>query len=67
MYPDVKVLILTIHKSQEYLQHALSAGADGYILKENTHTELFSAIERIGQGGVYVPPLLSERLADSPL
>jgi DNA-binding NarL/FixJ family response regulator len=65
-YPDVKVLILTMHKSQEYLDHALSAGADAYLLKEDAHTELFSAIERIRQGGAYISPLLSKRLTDGP-
>jgi DNA-binding NarL/FixJ family response regulator len=59
-HPDVKVLILTMHKSQEYLDNALSAGADGYLLKENVNTELFSAIEIIARGAVYVSPLLSK-------
>lgn len=58
-YPEVKVLILTIHKDQEYLHHAFSAGAEGYLLKEEANTELFSAIETIRQGGIYVSPLLS--------
>jgi DNA-binding NarL/FixJ family response regulator len=58
-YPDVKVLILTIHKDQEYLHQALSAGAEGYLLKEDVNTELFSAIEMIRKGGVYVSPVLS--------
>jgi len=63
-YPDVKVLILTIHKSPEYLHHALSAGAEGYLLKEDANTELFSAIEKIRQGGAYISPLLSAELAE---
>ena len=59
-YPEVKVLILTIHKDQEYLHEAFSAGAEGYLLKEDVQTELFPAIETIRRGGVYVSPLLSE-------
>jgi DNA-binding NarL/FixJ family response regulator len=59
-YPEVKVLILTIHKDQEYLDQAFSAGAEGYLLKEDANTELFLAIETIRQGKVYVSPLLSE-------
>ena len=58
-YPDVKILILTIHKDQEYLRQAFSAGAEGYLLKEDVNTELFSAIEMIRKGGVYVSPVLS--------
>lgn len=63
-YPEVKVLILTIHKDEEYLHQAFSAGAEGYLLKEGVNTELFSAIETIRQGGIYVSPLLSERPGD---
>jgi DNA-binding NarL/FixJ family response regulator len=58
-YPDVKVLILTVHKDQEYLDQAFSAGAEGYLLKEEASNELFSAIEAIRQGRIYVSPLLS--------
>jgi len=67
IYPDVKVLILTMHKSQEYLDHALSAGADAYLLKEDANTELFSAIERVRRGETYISPLLSRKLTDGSL
>ena len=63
-YPDVKILILTIHKDQEYLRQAFSAGAEGYLLKEDASTELFSAIETIRRGGIYISPLLSTRSGD---
>ncbi len=64
IYPDMKVLILTMHKSKEYLYHAISSGAEGYLLKEDADTELFSAIKTIRQGGIYISPLLSEELTD---
>jgi len=64
IYPDMKVLILTMHKNKEYLYHAISAGAEGYLLKEDADTELFSAIKTIRQGGIYISPLLSEELTD---
>lgn len=60
IYPEIKVLILTIHKSKEYLDQAISAGAKGYLLKEEADGELFTAIDRIREGGVYVSPLLSK-------
>src|SRR4030067_2201687 len=44
IYPDMKILILTIHNDREYLQLAISSGAEGYLLKEDMHIELFSAI-----------------------
>jgi DNA-binding NarL/FixJ family response regulator len=57
--PGVKVLILTMHKDKEYVYHAMSAGAEGYLLKEDADTELFDAVEKIRQGGHYISPLLS--------
>ena len=59
---DVKVLILTMHKDKEYVYYAISAGAEGYLLKEDADTELFSAIEKIRKGGHYISPLLSGEL-----
>ena len=60
--PGVKVLILTMHKEKEYLYHAISAGAEGYLVKEDADTELFAAVGQIRQGGRYVSPLLSGEL-----
>ena len=62
--PAVKILILSMHKNKEYLYHCFSAGAEGYLLKEDTDTELFSAIETIRRGGIYISPILSMELAD---
>jgi DNA-binding NarL/FixJ family response regulator len=61
--PEMKVLMLTMHKSKQYLYHAIAAGAEGYLLKEDADTELFAAIEKIRQGGRYVSPLMSGQLA----
>lgn len=63
-HPEVKVLILTMHNSPEYLQHAMAAGADGYLLKEDANEDLFAAIEKIRQGGPYISPQLSEKRRD---
>lgn len=63
-HPQVKVLILTMHKSKEYLYHSISAGARGYLLKEDPDTVLVSAIREIWGGGIYVSPLLSQHLVD---
>lgn len=61
--PQVKVLILTMHDSKDYLYHAIAAGAEGYLLKEDAEEQLFSAIEEIRQGGCYITPLLSGNFA----
>ena len=60
--PKVKVLILTMHRDKEYVYYAISAGAEGYLLKEDADTELFKAIEKIRSGDYYISPLLSGEL-----
>jgi DNA-binding NarL/FixJ family response regulator len=65
IYPKVKVLILTMHKNKEYLIQALSARADGYLLKEDTDTQLLDAIEVIRHGKIFLSPLMSEDLTDN--
>jgi DNA-binding NarL/FixJ family response regulator len=64
MRPGVSILMLTMHKDKEYLYLALSAGAKGYLLKEDADRDLFSAIEKVRQGRTYVSPNLSEELLD---
>lgn len=61
IHPDVKILIVTMHKDHEYLYQALAAGADGYFLKQDADSELFAAIENIRRGRIYVSPHLSEK------
>jgi DNA-binding NarL/FixJ family response regulator len=62
--PKVKILIVTMHKDKEYLYEALSAGVDGYFLKKDADVELFSAIDKIRKGKVYISPHLSESIED---
>jgi DNA-binding NarL/FixJ family response regulator len=62
IHPAVKVLMLTMHKDREYLHEAISAGAQGYLLKEDADTELFSAIQAIRQGKLYLSPFFSRVL-----
>jgi DNA-binding NarL/FixJ family response regulator len=57
--PNIKILILTMHKNKEYLYHAIAAGAQGYLLKEDSDEELFAAIETIRKGAIYVTKSLS--------
>ena len=61
-HPNVKILVLTMHKDKEYLHQAVTAGAEGYLLKEDADSELFSAIDRVRQGRIYVSPKLTEGL-----
>ncbi len=66
-YPDIKILILTMHRDKEYLIQALSAKADGYLLKEDTDAQLLAAIESIRDGKIFLSPLLSEDLSQNLL
>ncbi len=61
-YPGVKILILTMHKMKEYLNDAIAAGVDGYLLKEDLAKELGSAISKIRQGKTYISSLLSNEM-----
>lgn len=57
-YPDMKVVILSMHKNQEYLSHSIRVGAEGIILKDDADRELFPAIQMIRQGKAYISPLV---------
>jgi DNA-binding NarL/FixJ family response regulator len=57
-HPQIKVLILTMHRSREYVDLALAAGADGYLLKEGMDLELLPAIAALRYGGTYLSNLL---------
>lgn len=61
-YPDVKILILTMHDDEEYLFHVLKNGASGYMLKNAPDDELLFAIRTIFNGGTYIQPQLATSL-----
>lgn len=64
LHPDLIVLILTMHKNKEFLYHAISAGARGYLLKEDSDVELFSAIEAIRKGAIYVSAIIADEVSE---
>jgi two-component system, NarL family, response regulator NreC len=55
-FPDIKVLVLSMHDHENYLIDMLEAGADGYILKNTCADELVFAIKKIINGGMYMSP-----------
>jgi len=59
LFPDVKILVLTMHKDREFLLQAISAGAQGYLLKEDSDEELFAALGTIRKGAIYVTKALA--------
>lgn len=64
LYPHIKILILTMHRDLEYFQHAIAAGAVGFVLKEDADEALVTAIKAIQRGEVFISPLLKEDLTD---
>ena len=60
--PEVKVLALTRHQDDGYLQQLLRAGAAGYVLKQSRPAELLQAIRAIGGGGSYLDPAVAGRV-----
>jgi len=65
--PGVKVLILTMHSSKDFLYSALGNGASGYALKEDTDVELLIAINKCLDGEVYISPVLAEGLTQKEI
>jgi DNA-binding NarL/FixJ family response regulator len=58
-FSEVKVIILSMHQSAEFVLHALRAGADGYIVKDGASSELAAAIEAVARGESYLSPAVS--------
>ena len=54
--PEVKVLVLTMHAGEEHIHAAINAGADGYVLKDDSHDELIKAIKNILNGKTHLSP-----------
>ncbi len=65
--PETKVLILTVHKIEEYVRACLQAGADGYLLKKSSHGELLNAINHVISGEPYLDPGISDRIIEGYL
>ena len=61
-YPNLKILMLTRHTDDGYLQQLIEAGASGYVLKQSAPTELINAIRTIASGNAYIDPTLTRKV-----
>ncbi|HEY9627566.1 MAG TPA: response regulator transcription factor [Coleofasciculaceae cyanobacterium] len=61
-FPDVRVVILSMHANEEYVYQALRAGAMGYLLKDGGTSELELAIRAIAHGETYLSPTVSKHV-----
>lgn len=64
-YPQIKVIILTMHKSEEFIAKALQAGVKGYILKDNALEELIQCIETVYQGDIFLSQGVTQHVVNS--
>ncbi|HEX3035500.1 MAG TPA: response regulator transcription factor, partial [Thermodesulfobacteriota bacterium] len=61
--PKLSVLVLSIHREEQFAIRAIRAGAAGYLTKLSAPDELVSAVKKIMSGGKYISPSLAEKLA----
>lgn len=59
-YPEVKILIFSMHRNKEYIVKSVENGANGYLLKDTGKEELLRAIKVVSEGRKYFPPEISE-------
>jgi DNA-binding NarL/FixJ family response regulator len=59
-YPEVKILIFSMHHNKEYIVKSVENGANGYLLKDTGKDELLRAIRVVSEGRKYFPPEISE-------
>lgn len=59
-YPDIKIIILSMHNNEEFVINSIKAGAKGYLPKDTSKEELLEAIETIYNGGEYYSKMVSD-------
>lgn len=65
--PGLRIIALTVHRTEEYVRATLDAGANGYVLKDDTRKELISAIHAVTQGKTYLSPSICGHLVNGYL
>lgn len=62
-FPNLRILVLTMHEEDQYAVRAIRAGASGYLTKDSASASLILAMEKIARGGMYISAGLAEQLA----
>ena len=65
--PAIRVLVLTVHDTEDYFFRVLEAGAHGFLVKDAASTELVAAVRAVHQGGVFLHPPMAKRLVEEYL
>lgn len=63
----IRVLVLTVHETEDYFFRVLEAGAHGFLVKDAAATELVAAVEAVHHGGVFLHPPMAKRLVEEYL
>ena len=63
-FPNMKILILTMHDNEEYIFETLRAGASGYLIKRSAPNELISAIQSVYRNESFLSPAISKKVID---
>ena len=63
LYPEIAVLMLSMHDKAEYVMQAIQAGARGYVLKDAPALDIITAIDTVMSGGIYYSAGLAKQLA----
>jgi two-component system response regulator NreC len=66
-FPQMKVLVVTMHGGDEYFFRALEAGASGYMTKEAAFSDVVAAIQAVHEGQMFIYPSLTKRLVEEYL
>jgi len=57
-FPQIRIVALTFHKEDKHIHATLDAGADGYVLKDDSRNELLSALSTVARGNSYLSPAI---------
>lgn len=63
--PNTRILVLTMHESDQMVRRVLGAGATGYVLKSDLAHQLVRAVRSVAQGKVFLTPAVSQIVLDS--
>ncbi len=66
-HPKTKIIALTVHKAEEYVRTTLEAGADGYVLKDDSQHDLLAAIRSVTRDRTYLSPGISQSVVQGYL
>jgi two-component system response regulator NreC len=65
--PAIRVLVLTVHETEDYFFPVLEAGAHGFLVKDAASADLVAAVRAVHHGGVFLHPPMAKRLVEEYL